>query len=273
MLGSSSRPGEKRWALITGASSGIGRALALRFASAGYNVLGVARDKERLGALGAQCRQRHGVEARALPLDLSLAGAGDQLSEYLSRSGIEVGALVNNAGFGVHGFFPETGLAQELDLVRLSISNVVELTKAVLPGMIARQTGGILNVGSVYCFAPVPHQAVYAATKAFLLSFSQALSYELKGTGVNVTLLAPGITRTEFRRRAGIEQSGRLKGADPAAVAEAGYKAFAAGRFLVVPGGTNRAFALLAGHAPMSWKASLVAAVNRSRGLHRAPTA
>lgn len=259
----------RRWALITGASSGIGRALARRAAQDGYNVIAVARDEARLQALAAQCRERHGVEARVLVQDLSLPESVSNTGTWLKRQGITTDLLVNNAGFGVHGMFSETEEAREQALIAVSINAVVGLTKLVLPSMIENGSGRILNVGSVYCFAPVPHQAVYAASKAFLLSFSQSLAEELKGSGVFVTLLAPGITRTEFRARAGISDSGRLSGMEPAAVAEAAFKVLAKGELIVIPGMTNKIFAALAGHIPASLQAALVGKINSARGLKR----
>lgn len=257
----------RRWALVTGASSGIGRALALRAASGGYNIVALARDSARLEALGALCRERHGGEVRVLALDLSLPDAVSKIETWLKRQGIVVDLLINNAGFGVHGRFCDTDITREFALLGVSVNAVVSLTKLALPAMIEKGSGAILNVGSVYCFAPVPYQAVYAASKAFLLSFSLSLAEELEGSGVTVTLLAPGITRTEFRARAGISDSGRLAGMEPSAVADAAFTGLSSGKLLVIPGLTNKLFAALAEHAPTGWKAGLVGKINRARGL------
>jgi hypothetical protein len=247
-------------ALVTGASSGIGRALALRFAAGGHDVVLVARDGARLEETAAECRKA-GISARTIVRDLSKPGSGE------IAKGLEIDALVHNAGFGVHGPFSETELGAELGLIGAHCDAVVELTKAVLPGMLARRRGGILTIGSVYSFAPVPEQALYAATKAFQLSFSRSLSGELAGTGVHATMVCPGITRTEFRARAGMRDSGRLKGRTPEEVAEAAYRAFEAKKRVVVLGGASRLFVALARFLPGGLFLPLMSAINRYRGL------
>ena len=257
----------KPLALITGASSGIGRALAKRFAKAGYDLALVARDADRLKAVADECLVQSGAVVKVIAEDLSLPGAGRKVFEALGN--LEPDALVNNAGFGVHGPFAETDARSELAMVRVQVDAVLELTKAVLPGMIRRGRGGILNIGSVYCFAPVPEQAIYASTKSFLLSFSQSLSGELGGTGVHVTLVCPGITRTEFRQRAGMQDSGKIRGATSEHVADAAYRAFVAKRKIVVLGGASKLFVGLARWLPGRLFLPLMRSINRYRGIKK----
>lgn len=247
-------------ALVTGASSGIGRALALRLARAGYDLVLVSRDEARLREVAAQA----GVPCRLIAQDLAAPDAAARVVERLE--GAEVDVLVNNAGFGLHGDFADTELAAEKAMIETQVVAPVALTKLLLPGMKARGRGRILNVGSVYSYGPAPHQAIYGATKAFLLSFSAALRGELVGTGVTVTALLPGLTRTEFHSRAGIGAKG-LKGMPADEVAEAGYRAMEAGKAVVITGGLNKVFVLLYRALPLSAYLRLMAVINRLRGL------
>jgi len=165
----------KKWVTITGASSGIGKALAFEFASKGYNLFLTSQDELPLHQVAAQCRQQYNIETQAYVADLCHLESVDGLIAALFAAPIEVEFLVNNAGFGVGGEFLKTDLARELDLLNVQLAAMLKLTKAVLPQMMARKKGRILNVASVYSFAPVPFQAVYSAAKAFLLTFSEAL--------------------------------------------------------------------------------------------------
>jgi short-subunit dehydrogenase len=255
--------------LITGASSGIGRALAREFARGGFHLLLVARDGTALEEVANACRQEFGVEARALACDLSQAGAASRIDRWVTEAGGQVDVLVNNAGFGIHGAFAETPLDRELELVDLQIAVTLRLTKLFLPGMLQRRSGRILNVASVYAFAPVPFQSVYGACKTFLLSFSQALASEIFGRGITITVLCPGSTRTEFRQRAGIREKNTQAGMSAEAVAAEGYRATLAGRSLSVPGAINRLFVFLARHLPANWLGAFVRKINRARGVSR----
>lgn len=253
----------RRLALITGASSGIGRALSIKLAAYGYDVLLWGRDARALEETAAQCRKA-GAQAKtsardlALPLkDLSFEAAPD--------------LLVNNAGSGVHGPFVDTPLAEELKLLHVQTDAVLALTKAVLPGMVARGSGTILNVGSVYSFTPVPDQAVYGASKAFLRSFTDALAGELEGTGVRVLGIYPGITRTNFRERAGIQTGGKLSGKTAEEIADAAYEAIEAGAVCSIPGFSNKVFVTLTSIVCGHRMAGLVKRINRLRGLGSAP--
>jgi short-subunit dehydrogenase len=255
--------------LITGASAGIGRALAREFARGGHDLLLVGRDEPALAQLVQECRSEFSVEAVALTNDLSRPRAAAEIIEWARARRAEVAVLVNNAGFSVHGAFVETEVARELELVRIQIDCLLELTKGFLPAMLSRRAGRILNVSSVYAYAPVPYQSVYGACKAFLLFFSQALASEVADSGITVTVLCPGSTRTEFRRRAGIQEKNTQAGMSAEAVAAAGYRATMAGRSTVVPGAINWLFTLLARHMPWDWLPAFVRRINRVRGVGR----
>lgn len=250
-------------ALVTGASVGIGRAIALRLARAGYDLALLGRDIDRLSETQRACRAL-GAETQLIVADLALPRAARRAYDALDRYPVDV--LVNNAGYTVHGEFLDTELEAEQAMVAVHIGATLELTKLVLPQMIARGQGRILNVGSVYSFAAIPHQAVYGATKSFLLSFSDSLGYELKGSGVTVTALCPGITRTEFRARAGVTTK-RLSGMSAEAVAEAAYRGMEAGSRLVVPGVLNKLFVFCARRLPSGVIPALMGLISRFRGL------
>ena len=184
-------------AVVTGASSGIGRALALRLACGGHDLALVARDHSRLGEVAKQA-EALGARAQTIIEDLSKPGAAQRVAARVEGP---VELLVNNAGFGMHGEFWRTVLSQEQAMLQIHVGALLELTRALLPGMVSRGRGRVANIGSVYSYAPMPYQAVYGATKAFLLSFSEALNGELSGTGVTVTAVPPGLTRTESQPR------------------------------------------------------------------------
>lgn len=230
--------------LITGASGGIGLELARLFAAGGYDLVLVARSGARLEEIAAELNRRHGVASRALPCDLAAREAPEEIFRQLSAAGVTIDVLVNNAGFATFGAFVEIDLARELEELQLNIVTLTHLSKKFLPGMLARRRGGILNLASTAAFQPGPLMAVYYASKAYVLSFSEALAEELRGTGVTVTALCPGPTATGFQERAAMQDSklfsGLLKVADAPAVARAGYAGFRAGRRIVVPGLVNK---------------------------------
>src|SRR5437667_3994328 len=255
-----------KWAIITGASSGIGRALAFEFAGGGFNVVLIARNKTALAEVAAECSRRSGVETEIVSTDLSETNALDDLISALSSESRRYEVLVNNAGFGIHGDFASTDIDQNIQLVNVQVASALKLTRAVLPAMIGRHSGHILNVASVYSFSPVPFQSVYAACKAFLLSFSSALENELKGTGVTVTVFCPGETQTEFRSRAGIRQRRTSTGMTAEEAARVAYAETLPGKHIGVPGFVNRLFVYLAQLLPDSTVAGLVRFINRQRG-------
>jgi short-subunit dehydrogenase len=195
-------------ALVTGASSGIGEALARRIARDGRAVGLVARRKDKLEAVAADITARHRVAAHVLPADLTAPGAVRTLVDEVARRGLTVDWLVNNAGFGTFGKFHELPVARELEEIRLNVEALVELTGRFVPGMVARRRGVVMNVSSVGGFVPSPLMATYTATKAFVLSFSETIHAELAGTGVVCLCVCPGFTRTEFQQHVDVDTKG-----------------------------------------------------------------
>jgi len=197
--------------LITGASSGIGLELAKCFAADGCRLVLVARNTAALEKLAEELQLSHKIETRVLPADLSLPETPKRIFEELRSANITVDVLVNNAGFGLQGVFSELPLQRQTEMLRVNIAALTELTRLFLPDMIARRRGGILNVGSVAGFLPGPNMTVYFATKAFVLSFTEALAEELAGSGLTVSVLCPGPTATNFGRVARGERKPRIK--------------------------------------------------------------
>jgi uncharacterized protein len=269
---------KKPIALITGASSGIGYAFTCHFASKGYDIIAVARDKQRLYELEDSLLTKFNSKVYVLPADLSKIESLQFIEEFLKTEGLNVDVLVNNAGFGIHGSFQETDIHKELDMVNLQINSTLSLTKLVLPYMQTKKSGYILNVGSVYSFSPVPFQSVYGGCKAFLLSFSNSLAHENKKYGIKVTALCPGITKTEFRMRSNVGRykisnknnlkQKKPKGMSAEYVAEQGYNALMRGDLVFIPGLTNRIFVQIATHLPTSFLSSALALVNSFRGVN-----
>jgi uncharacterized protein len=256
-----------KWALVTGASSGIGRALAHAFAAKGYNLFVTARNEPALRQVASDCAEKFKVATEVYAADLSDPQAVDALVTALSPQEHAFEILVNNAGLGVQGAFRNTELNTELSMVHVQLDAMLKLTKALLPGMVVRRNGRILNVASVYSFAPVAFQAVYAASKAFMLSFSAALSEELKGSGVTVTVLCPGLTQTEFRTRAGIPEKNKTAGATPEHIAQIAARQTLKGKLVVVPGLPNHLFAFLARRLPLVLVPRIVRFINKTRGV------
>jgi short-subunit dehydrogenase len=232
----------RKTALITGASTGIGYELARLFARDGFNLVLVARDGLRLIKIGDEFERSSDVSVTVLPKDLSQPTATQEIYDELQSKRIDVDILINNAGFGVSGPFSETNLQKERQMIQVNIVALTQLTKLFLPAMLTRNFGRILNVGSTVSFLPGPGDAVYCATKAYVLSFSEAIAEELRGTGVTVTTLCPGPTKTEFAARADMTDSkifqGRVSSAQE--VAEAGYRALMHGRTTAVVGWANK---------------------------------
>jgi short-subunit dehydrogenase len=230
-------------ALITGASGGIGLELAWRFARRGCDLVLVARRAGQLSALADRLRQETGVAVTPVPTDLADPASARRLCETLAERGVAIDVLVNNAGVGLYGPFAGTSLDVEHAMIQLNVTSLVELTKLLLPGMVARGRGRIVNVASTAGFQPGPLMSVYYATKAFVIAFSEALAEELAGSGVTVTTACPGATRTGFQAAAGLPGVRALqRGAvmDAAEVADAIYRGAIAGRRLVIPGLLNR---------------------------------
>jgi uncharacterized protein len=257
--------------LVTGASSGIGAELVRQLAALGQDLVLVARRAERLEALAAEVTEAHGVEALAVPADLSDPPERRRLVEAVRGSEKFVAGLCNNAGFGSYGRLVELDPAREAAMVQLNVAAVHELTLAFMPAMIERRAGAILNVASLAAFQPVPGMATYAATKAFVQSFSEALHAELAGSGVSCTVLCPGPVPTEFGAVAGTDGAESLMPGfvtvDAQEVATAAVRGMLRGRRSVVPGTATKALATGGRYAPRSLL--LPAARRASRGGRR----
>lgn len=251
-------------ALVTGATSGIGLALARQLAARGFDLVLVARDEAMLAKVATELSAL-GRRVHIQALDLTRADAASLIAKDLASQHISVDLLVNNAGFGVHGDFVSTSLTAELDLVHLQIDTTLALTKAVLPGMLDRGAGRILNVASIYSFSPVPFQAVYGASKSFMLSFALALDNEVRSRGVTITTVCPGMTRTAFRRRSGKPDKG--KGMSAESVAVQALEGTLIGRRVVVPGVANKIFAIATRHLPLAVVPPIMRAINTFRGM------
>lgn len=256
----------EKWAIITGASSGIGRALAFEFAENGFNVFLTARNEKTLSEIAEECERRFAVKSEVFSADLSDSDSIDNLIRAISDKKIDV--LVNNAGFGVKGEFAETSIDDELKLLNVQIAAPLKLTKAVLPQMISRKSGKILNIASVYSFSPVPMQSVYSASKAFILNFSAALQNEVKDTNVQVSVVCPGITKTEFRTRAGIVDK-KDSGMTSKEVAEIAFREMMRGKHIVIPGFQNKLFVFIAKHIPSDKFTSIIKFINKRRGINK----
>jgi len=255
----------RRLALITGASAGIGAASARIYASHGYDVALTARRAERLEGLAAEIKLRSGVEAYAIPADLAEPTGVDTVLAAITEQGRVVDALVNNAGYGLPGTYDSTTWADQGKFLQLMLTSVCEMTHKVLPGMVERKFGRIVNVASLAGLVPgAAGHTLYAATKGFLVKFSQSLHLENLQTGVHVSALCPGFTYSEFHdvngTRAQVSQSlpeWMWLGADE--VAAAGYEAAEANRSICVPGAPNKAIAAIAKIVPDDWALALMA--------------
>jgi uncharacterized protein len=239
-------------ALITGGSVGIGAALADVFAAHGHDLVLVSRNRDKLDARGRAIHERYGVDVVCIPEDLADPHGARRVHEAVAGRGLDVHYLVNNAGVGLYGKFATTDGDAELKMIQLNVTSVVDLTKRFLPSMIARRNGRVLNVASMAAFVPGPWMSVYYATKAFLLSFSEAIDYELKPGGITVTTLCPGPTESEFKVRAGSQRSRLFETfvMDSPRVARAGYDGMMRGKAVVIPGLRNKLIPIAARLAP-----------------------
>ncbi len=254
-------------ALITGASGGLGEEFAKLFALDGYDLVLVARNQERLQSVAKELEAQYHITTHILPCDLSVPNAALVLVQELQKRNITVHTLVNNAGFGAYGLFHETTYEQEKQLLQVNITTLTDLTKMLLPTMVVNKTGGILNIASTAAFQPGPLMAVYYASKAYVMHFSVALSEELRGTGVTVTCLCPGPTKTGFEKNAhmGSSQLFRRKTMDAATVARIGYRALETKRPLVVAGKLNTFGAFMTRFIPRIWAARVAMRVQAPR--------
>lgn len=255
-----------RWALITGASAGLGEVFAHRLAERGMHLVLTARREDRLHALAQDLRARHGVETFVIPADLGEQRAPAWIWEQASRER-PIHLLVNNAGFGAQGRFDEVPLARQVDMVQLNCTALLELAHFALPPMRERGEGGIINVASLASFQAIPSLATYAATKAFVLSLSQALWAENRSAGVRVLALCPGRTPTEFQEVAGTgDAEGTFGARTPEQVVAAGLQALERGASYVVPGLENHLASWLIRLAPGSVVTRALKRVVQRRG-------
>lgn len=239
-----SKPGAGQTALITGASAGIGVDLAACFAQGGYDLILAARTESALKDLADRLAKAHGVKVTPIAADLGVPNAGAKLAAEIAQRGLTVDVLVNNAGFGHTGAYADTPIEPQTGMVDLNVRVLVELSHIYWKGMLAKRRGGILNVASTAAFQPGPLMSIYYASKAFVLSFTEALWEEARGTGVKVSCLCPGPTESKFHGRAGTDKTRLSKAAKPMrsmAVAQRGYDGFQRNKRVVVTGFSNKA--------------------------------
>jgi uncharacterized protein len=250
-VGALDRKERREIALITGASSGIGLDLA-RLMAPDFDLIVTARNLHQLEKIGRELESMHGNHVHVVAGDLARPEAPQQIFSEIERRGLAVDILINNAGYGASGVFAESSLQNELGMIQVNIAALTALTKLVLPGMIRRRRGKIMNVASTAGFQPGPLMAVYYASKAYVIMFSEAIAHELKGAGITVTCLCPGATATRFAQRAEMEKSrlfrlGAMRSID---VAKAGYKGMMRGKTMVIPGLLNKAVAMSVRFSP-----------------------
>jgi uncharacterized protein len=238
--------------LITGASSGIGFELAKQFAAGGDNVVLTARREDKLKTLARELEQLHNISAIVYRSDLSKLHQVDWLCDRLQYDGIEIDTVVNNAGFGALGKFAELSTDRQTDMLMVNVIALTRLTRRLLPAMLQRRTGGILNVGSIAAYQAGPNMAVYYASKAYVLSFTEGLREELMGTGLHVTCLEPGATATGFGDDSGMSKLDMFRSQlmPVAAVAKAGYEGYRRNADVIIPGWKNRLLVSSIGFLP-----------------------
>ena len=252
-------------ALVTGASSGIGAVFARALAARGADLVLVARSVAKLEALAEELEARHGGRALALPADLSRSEEVDRILAELAARGTAVETLVNNAGFGTHGRLIDLDPAREREEIALNVGALAALTRALLPGMVARGRGAVINVASTAAFQPVPYMATYGATKAFVLSFTEAVAEELRGTGVRALALCPGQTETAFFDQIEEARVGTARTSEQ--VVATALRALDHGRVVVVDGLPNALMTVGVRFAPRSLVRRLAAAIERPKHL------
>ncbi len=254
-----------RWALVTGASSGLGADFARELAARGADLVLVARRSDRLAALADELTRSAGVRAEVIAMDLATAGAAVELRRRTDSLGVDVDVLVNNAGFGQHGQLLDTPWERTAQLIQLDMVTLTELTRLYAVDMVARGRGWILQVASVSAYQPTPTYASYAAAKSYVLSFGEALAHELQGTGVHCTVVSPGVTATEFMEAAGhrLTLFDRMLMMESPAVARAGIRAMLAGAGTVVPGFANAFNTWAMRFLPRGWATAIAALTMR----------
>lgn len=259
---------QRRTAMITGGSAGIGYELAKQFGAHGHDLVIVARQRDKLEAAAGKLEGKFGVKVTTISSDLADPDSPQRLFDALTSEGIDVDFLVNNAGFGLGGDFSDTDIVRELDMIQVNIASLVHLTKLFIPAMIKRKEGRIMNVASIAGFQPGPLMSIYYATKAFVLSFSQAIDEELRNTGVTVTCLCPGATATNFADTAEISNSRlftQIGVADAEDIARFGYSAMMKGKRIAIPGMRNKLMVQVERIAPRALVTSLARKIQENR--------
>jgi short-subunit dehydrogenase len=251
-------------ALITGASGGIGLELANRFAKDGYGLVLIARHQGTLEQVAADLGQNYRVPVHIIDVDLSEVDAPQRVFDRVREMGVHVDVLVNNAGYGLYGPFAQTDRADELKMIDLNIRALTDLTKLFLPAMLQQRSGGIMNVASTAAFQPGPLMAVYYASKAYVLSFTEALANELQGSGVTASAFCPGPTATKFQERANMKGSKLLRMGlmDVKQAVDVGYNGFKQRTTIVIPGSQNRFLVNLIRFLPRRWVTSIVRSIS-----------
>ncbi|HEY9667603.1 MAG TPA: SDR family oxidoreductase [Coleofasciculaceae cyanobacterium] len=261
MVKTTSGGNQQKTALITGASGGIGYELAKLFAQDGCNLVLVARSQEKLHAVAGELQDKFGISVKVIIKDLANPAAPNEIFTELKNAGIKIQFLVNNAGFAAYGLFAEIDLDTELQMMQVNMVSLTHLTKLFVKEMIEQREGKILNIASTASFQPGPLMAVYFATKAFVLSFSEAIANELKGTGVTVTALCPGPTKSGFQKRAALEKSKLVNGKkimDAETVARIGYQGFMKNQTVIITGLKNKILAQSARLGPRNLVTAIV---------------
>lgn len=257
------------YTVITGASGGIGLEMAKEFASKGHSLILIARSGDKLQKLKQALEARHSIQVQLLIKDIAKPSAAQEIFEETQKQGWEVNVLVNNAGFGTYGLFQKTDWAQEHRMLALNIVALTDLTKRFLKPMVEKKHGRILNVASTAAFQPGPLMAVYYATKAYVLHFTEALANELKGTGVTASVLCPGPTASDFQSRANIDMQIPLFQAagvmSAAAVARAAYKGLMKGKTVIIPGFLNQMTSFSVRFVPRKFVTSIVRRLQDNR--------
>jgi short-subunit dehydrogenase len=257
-----------KWALVTGASSGIGRALAIELAAGGANLVLTARRRDRLEQLATDLAVKHGVRAEAFAADLGTPEAPRQIFDFTAGHGLEIDVLINNAGFGAAGEFTALPIERQLEMVQLNCAAVTHLTHLYLPGMVARRRGYVLILASTAAFQPVPYLSIYAATKGFDLLFAEGLAEEVRQYGVRVCALCPGQTASEFSEVAGTLDHKRPGEETAEKVAHVGLAALAKGRSVVISGAMNNLASLSERFIPRRAVAGFAAKMYRPKAAH-----
>jgi short-subunit dehydrogenase len=254
-------------AFITGASGGLGEEFARICAADKMDLILVARTKDKLEALASELTKAHGIRTLVIAADLSDQKSTEHVAEEIDKSGMAVTVLINNAGFGTFGLFAQSDLKDQTNMLELNIVSLTRLTRLLLPGMIERKYGKILNIASIAAFSAGPLMSVYYATKAYVLNFSLALSNELKDTGITVSCLCPGTTETGFHKRGGIDKSKLFSGHTASAhdVCMIGYKGMLKGKPIIIPGIQNKLMAFATRLVPRTVVAAIARKNQESR--------